>query len=1030
MPGTTPSLAPRRPVFPRWFGWILLVLGLAGVGVLLFLRPGPTTVRWTVEDLTADAVLQVYAKAAKGYHESRSDAEYVPGAPAARQVDFSVPGGHRLREIRLDFSQRPAEYRLVSVELGRGKGAGFRSWVRYGPAELAERWVLNDQVERVESGPGGLLLRTAGPDGYAQLPLDPQEWRSALPPAEVWTWRLLRAAGWAGLLLAAALALALVRSGWVERAGSPATPRWNRAVPFLYLGGLGLLAAAVYGPYLTFEKFYLFKDVANDTVDAFWPFFHALATHFREHGWPLWGFRWGVGASLAGSIGDPFALPLFLLPPDAVAFGFGWMQWAKVVAAGGFFYGWLRLAGGGRYAAAVGATLLAFCAVMVIRGNWIHYATEVVMVAFALFAFECWWKRRIWQLLPLAILFMVVRGVFLAYLWSTLFLLYALVRIWMDGGLTVRRSPALLTKLGVLYLLGLALAGALLLPSLHGLLTSPRVAGPEAQVGTLWGEPWGALNPPDILWSGLASLFAPDLIGRGNFYSGWSNYLEGFHTYAGLLVLLLLPQALREPDRRRRGLLVLALLAVAAYFLLPTVRYALNAFSGTYFKTSSFWITLVLAGGAALGLDGLVRRRHLQPWMLGLTVLAALLLLRYLVHGEEPARWIRTDETLPVYRQAFFLLLVYGALLLGLGFRPSRPWALLLLPVFLALEVLWFAGASSQDRWNIRSDVVERGGLYYDGAREAAEWLAVHDPTFHRVEKDTPSVHFNDALHQGYRGVQSYHSFNTGSYLRFLGEEGFAVDYRHRYHGSSYITGLDNRRLLESLLSVKYYLRPRGGGNPDAFFYEPVGTFGRAELYENRFALPLGVSYADAIPEAVVRGLPPSARDLLALRAAILPEEGIRAQGLPRLPAEEVAAAVALAGAGPADPGWREWVRAAVADRRASAVRWEETGPDRFVGTVSGRGGLLFLSIPAAEGWRFRLDGREVQPVLTHFGWWGVPVPPGPHELVATFHAPFARAGLVTSAVGLLLWLGLSALRVGRSGRRAWLVPAATGNRS
>lgn len=1025
MSGTQLHPVRPRPLLPAAAGWILLTLGIAGVGVLLFLRPGPTTVRWVVEDLSADAVLQVYAKAAQGYHESRSDAEYVPGAEAPRRVDFSVPGGNRLRAVRLDFSQWPAGYRLVSVELGRGRGAHFRPWVRYGPAELVERWAPNEQVELLDEGPAGIDLRTTGPDGYAELPLDPRAWAGAVPPAEVWTWRLLRMAAWTGLLLAVALALLLVRSGWVNRAGGPSTPRWNRAFPFLYLAGLGLLAAAVYAPYLTFEKFYLFKDVANDTVDAFWPFFHALAAHFREHGWPLWGFRWGVGASLAGSVGDPFALPLFLLPPDAVAFGFGWMQWAKVVAAGGFFYGWLRLAGGGRYAAAVGATLLAFCAVMVIRGNWIHYATEVVMVAFALFAFECWWKRRIWQLLPLAILFMVVRGVFLAYLWSTLFLLYALARIWMDGGLTARRTPALLAKLGILYLLGLALAGAVLLPSLHGLFTSPRVSGPEAQVGALWGEPWWALNSPDILWSGLASLFAPDLIGRGNFYSGWNNYLEGFHTYAGLLVLLLLPQALREPHRRRRWLLALALLAVAAYFLFPTVRYAMNAFSGTYFKTSSFWITLVLAGGAALGLDRLVRGRRLQPWLLGLTVLAALLLLRYLVHGEEPARWIRTDETLPVYRQAFALLPAYAGLLLALGFRPSRPWALLLLPVFLALEVVWFAGASSQDRWNIRSDVVERGGLYYDGAREAADWLAAHDPTFHRVEKDAPSVHFNDALHQGYRGVQSYHSFNPGSYLRFLGEEGFAVDYRHRYHGDSYITGLDDRRLLESLLSVKYYLRPRGGGNPDAFFYEPVRSFGRAELYENRFVLPLGVAYEQAVAESAVRALPPAARDLVALRAAILPSAVIGERGLPRLPAERVDEAVALAEAGPSDPGWRDWVRGAVADRRASAVRWEETGPDRLVGTTTGTGGLLFLAIPAAEGWRFRVGGRAVEPVPTHFGWWGVPVPPGEHELVATFHPPLARAGLVTSALGLFLWVGLSLLRMGRSGRGARLVPAA-----
>lgn len=1051
---------------------VLLFVG--GVGWNLFWTPAPNRVVLEVEELSADMLLQVYYQydriGLRDYFEFRSGTEFVHRGDGVRRVAFDLPGGRGLRELRIDAGPTGTGFTLRGVEFGYSFAYRTVPLGRIAPGDLAGRLTAGEGVV-VAAGAGGPRLR-AGPESAAGwfLPVERIEpW--SVPPDVLWRLRLQRMA-----VAAVAAGLIFFAGRWItggagvrslrgdgppgalrppedrvnaelqpgnadQRCPNDGSPGSRSGGAFrLSVGGLfgpcgirglplfalwvAVLGFLVYEPFLLFEKLFLFRDVASDSVDAFWPMFSHLGELWRESGVPFWSFAYGLGAPVFGWVGDPFLFALWALPPDVLPFGLGWIQFLKVLGAGCFFFLWLRTAGLLPTAAAVAATGLAFSAQMMIRGAWFHYATEVFLVAFALWAVESRVSKG--RTLPFvcAVALFCVRGPYGLALWSSLFCGYFLLRLWM------RREIGFRPVLGMVpfFLLGFGLGAVFLLPNAATIFLSPRVSGPEAQATGLLSRPFFDLNPPQEWLSSLAGLFAPDILGKGNSYSGWRNYLEGPHLYGGLLVVLLVPQAFFGRSRRTRWLLALALCAVGLYLLVPQARFFLNAYAASYYKMSSFWVTVVLAGAAGLALDRILRRGILGGKTLLVTLLAGVAFLLWIRFGGWPGRFVRIAESRLVFQQVLVLLPLYaGALWMiavpagsriggrslapgGTGARLIGRAGLVCLFGLLAWEVVVFGGGVQRDRLALRADTIATGGLYADDAAGAAAMIAAADSGFHRVARESMSVQLNDALLQGYFGLRSYHSFHPGSVLRFLGHHAFDPPYQYRRTGNSYINGLGDRYALETLLSVGYALAPLDP-NPPAPGYERWGRAGDVAIWRNRFFVPLGSVYRAVVSEEQMSGVAPEARDLIALTAAIVPGSELRRTGLPVL-ADEAIRERTEAVSSP-EEFFRFYQRDA--ERLAgNHLRIESFAQDRIRGRIKLKEpGMLFFSIPAEEGWRFRVNGEERKGLLVHYGFQGLPLPAGSHGVEVFYRPPLLNVGMAITLVSLagVILLGCRVLR-------------------
>ncbi|MBC2601119.1 YfhO family protein [Puniceicoccus vermicola] len=1005
--------------FLRWLKeknlWSVAALVILVVGVVssVFWQPAPNRVRVPIESNPEQTVLQVYYRygfpGPGSFFEYYSDKELIHQNDGVLVAEFELPGWRKLRAIRLDLGREVRSFQLGPVEFGYELAYKYYPLFSLNGEEILERWQKNDQIASGVVNEEGWTVETSGKDAYLVFPVSRDEWLGSLAPEDLWVlrgFRLLIYAMVSGLVF---LAGRLVRSGWLLKAGSPQTPRWNRWWGAVFFIGLLALGFVVYEPFLIFEKLYLFKDVATDSVDVFWPVYMHISHYFRTEGYPLWSFSIGTGQGLFNWIGDLFLFILYALPPVDIAFALGWVQLLKTLIAGLLFLGWLRMLGIGRYAASVGAVGLVFSAHMVIRGNWTHYASEVVMVAFALFAFECFLRKKIWHLIPLAILFLVIRGVFHTYVWSILFFSYALLRLWMEAGWKPKWIGLQVLRLGGCYLLGLGLSAFFLFPNLAEILSSPRVSGGESTVSGFASRGFFGINDAEEWLSSLYGLFAPDIMGRGNFYSGWRNYLEGPHLYVGTIMLLLIPQAFLGRSRRVKVVLGLALLAVVLYLFVPYARYFMNAFAGDYYKTSSFWVSLVIAGTGALALDNVVRRRRLNLGLLIVTLVLCLVALGFLKYSEFVMEWLRVNESRRVYRQVIILLFAYSGALVLMRSERQRSLGLLLLPLLLGWEVYQFAGQSTQDRLTLRGDSLETGAYYFDDTYSAIRMIEQADDEFYRVEKGNVSVHLNDPLGQGYNGLSSYYSFNAGGYLSFLGPQGFDVDYLVPGHRSSYVAGPGKRFALATLLSTKYFIARDWGDSVVPPAYQLWGRAGDALIYENTCFIPFGSIYFQRIEEDVVWQYPPESRDLLAFAAAIVPEEiGMTDASLvPELAQSEVKA-IAGRGTNQTADGWVNTYTELAHDLASTSVTWDEFGENRMEGSVRlEQPGIAFFSIPDNAGWKAEINGEAAEFFPIHFGFKALVLPSGDNQISIEYFPPYMKAGMFASGGSILVMVGL-----------------------
>lgn len=988
---------------------VALVITLVGLVSTAFWQPSPNRVHVPLIDNDEQTFLQVYYRygfpGPGSFFEYYSDLEFLHRSDDTLVADFELPGWRKLRAIRLDFGRNIVrDFKLGPVVFGYESMHRFYPLFELDGAEVLKRWQPNDQISSGVITDNSWTVHATDEDAYLVIPVSGEDWLGKLSNDTLWMLRGIRLIYFA---LAAGLIFLvgrLLRSGWLIRAGGSETTLWNRNWWVVFLLFVGTLGYFVYEPYLTFQRLYLFKDVAMDSVDVFWPIYMHISDYFRTEGYPLWSFSIGAGQGLFNWIGDPFLFILYAMSPPDVGLALGWVQFLKTIVAAIFFLGWLRLLGLGRYASAIATVGLVFSAHMVIRGNWTHYATEVVMVAFALFAFECFLHRKIWHLLPLAILFLVIRGVYHTYVWSLLFFGYALLRIWIEAGWKPKWIGAQILKLGGCYILGIGLSAVLLFPNLYEIFSSPRVSGSESGILEFAQSTPFSVNDTQEWLSSLYGLFAPDILGRGVFYSGWRNYLEGPHLYAGTLMFLLFPQAFIGRSRRVRTVLCIALVASLLYIFVPYARYFLNAFAGTYYKTSSFWITVIVAGFGAIALDNLVRRRKFSLRVLAVTLVVYLLALWLVRHSEFIIELVRVKESYRTYKQVIILLFAYsGALFLMRGAK-TRQYGLFLLPLLLSWEVVQFAGQVSQDRLVLRADSVETGAFYFDDSYSAIEMIKQSDSSFYRVEKQELSTSLNDPLGQGYHGLTSYYSFNAGGYLAFLGKEGFDTEYLDHGLGSSYVKGPGNRIALATLLSTKYFLAREKNKKEPPPHYSAWGRAGNVLIYENDCFVPFGVVYSEWISEDRMRELPPAVRDLVAFAAATIPIQTAEVlQDVSEISDEKISSIQTAEVTGE----WDETYRSLAKTLATTSVQWSELGQNRMRGQVSlNQSGIAYFSIPNNEGWAAELNGQTVDLFPVHFGFVGLELPPGNHEILLTYFPPYMKAGMFFSGLSVLILLG------------------------
>lgn len=777
----------------------------------------------------------------------------------------------------------------------------------------------------------------------------------------------------------------------------------------VYFAVLLCTAGLVYWQFLLFRKVYIYSyDIASDSYLQNFPMFLHLADYLKQTGFPFWSFNVGLGQNIyASAYIEPFTLFAALFGRNIMPFLLGYMQVAKILLAGSFFYGYLRLLPLSRSSAMVGGLLYSFCGEMIARGGWFSYPLEVVSVAVLLYCFELFLQKDKW---PAFAVGMLVLGVLLRGYYVLLFTMiiacYGIVRFILVKRFNIKEFLIFLSKSAAAVILGLGMSAVIAVPSLYYQINSPRVSGGNSMIGTLVHTPLYTINSLEEMTTTFFRMLQSDLMGSASNFTGVGNYLEAPLFYCGLLTLLLVPQAFRYYKRKQKIVHGLMLFVTMLYLFSTYFRLILNGFSGGYFKISGFFVVVVWLYLMAHALETIYRHRSVNLPLLLCT--AAFLAVPVVLTMYFKPKYIVEMVAGPVV----VLIVLYTLLLLYAGGKLPRALLHSSMPggqegrmmtakiaIFLlsAFEVITFSYNTVNNRILLRAQDVNSGTGYYDDTNNAVTIVKNRDKGFYRMEKDYVSVFLCDSIAQQFYGTKSYQGFNSAGTLEFYTEMA-----PKQMIAASYLYGFGSDPLFNSFVSVKYYISQSPKLKIDGF--DRIGGIGKLSIYENRYAVPFGTVYTKYITHADFDKLSDAGKKLTLLSAVVLEDGAPAPAGLTQTQGNNFSG----------KDGSLDYLAAyenSAAALSKTALSISSQTQNEIKGEVTNvQAGEMFFTIPFDPGWLAYVDGKKVPTRNLSCGFTGFSVPAGQHEIRVSFIPPLFKESAVVSLISIGLYAAAVAL--------------------
>jgi uncharacterized membrane protein YfhO len=762
---------------------------------------------------------------------------------------------------------------------------------------------------------------------------------------------------------------------------------------YLCLGIVLLIAFFVYHEYLMMSKVFYFKDIGSDSYNYNYPCIYHLTGYIAKYGLPKWSFTYGMGQnSLPFFLRDPFDILLILLGREHLHYTTIFKEILKILLSGWVFFSYLKTLRLSNFTAIVGALLFSFCGFMVVGGGWYLFSFETFNFALLLLGVELLFANRKFWVFTFAIALICLSQPFNLYVYGLFMFFYVLFRLLQQEKRDIGTMLAFIGKLAGLGVLAMLITAPFLAENIIQLLESPRGSGTNSYAKILSSQPMFDFPQPELFGTCMLRLFSSDMLGTGNDFKGWMNFLEAPMLYCGLPCLVLMPQVFQFLDKRKRIIFAIFFALWILPLVFPYFRYAFWLFTGDYFRAYSIFVAFVLLYYAIIALDFIVAQQKVNWIVLLGTVILLYVLLNYPYFTEN-----NINTGVSVFVSVFIIL--YAVLLFLVG----RKFNIALLQygfLFLvAVELIYLSGKSVNDRNPITASELQDRSGYNDNTIEAVKYLKQADKSFFRIDKtytSTPAMHgsLNDGMVQDYYGTTEYNPFNQVYYIYYLQLMGIS-DKRDELQ-SRWAQGLSNHPILESENRVKYFLAKDRINPLWAAIADTVGTQGNVKIFRNKFLLPFGYTYSAYIRESVFEGLPSLQKEFLSLQTAVVKDADVdKFAGLKEFQLKDTLP----------PNGFNFDIYRRMTDELAKdSLSLSQIGETDIKGSISlAANKILYLPVPYDGGWHLTVDGKPTNKLILFAGMTGVMLPAGNHQVAMHYELRYFYTGLIASFIGFVI---------------------------
>lgn len=728
-----------------------------------------------------------------------------------------------------------------------------------------------------------------------------------------------------------------------------------------------------------------FFTLIADPIDQTLPEQYNLINIIEESGFSMWSFYKGLGQqSTVGNpnwTGDLFALLPMLDGKMLIPYCYGFVAVLKIFLSGMFFYKFLEELNVAPFTRVLFSFFYAFNGHMVCRGLWFHYATEVVFAALLLWALEryCRGKKL---LFPAALgLLFLSRNAAYVYIYSGLSYLYIILRHSFMYGFNLKKQIINIGKFIPWYLLGLGISAILIFPGIYYLLASPRMHDVLAipSFTTLLNVITVVLKSFSCSIMGAVSTTGPSGV-----------ILEDPILYCGIFTMLIFTQIFRfrQTPKREKNIVYIMLGLIVIYYIFPIAKYFLNAFSATYYKTSSFWsiIFLLLSGvyvlnKIELGKEHFSRSVFLFTALLYLGILGVIYVFRHNI--------IQTN--------ALVLVLVTILLLAGVCCLIKSPRRCGLLVLLISVvEVGINVNLEITDEHFLHLGKETRSDYYNEALQYTIDSLKEQDDSLYRII--TATGFYNYSQRYSYMGVSNYSSISSSPVYDFFS----FFDLLFSPDSPGIFPDFNERYMLNTLVGVKYYIK----NSPEATIpegFEYAFRLGNYDVYQNTQYLPLGYVYDSYISEEDLQDRSDTIKDFSVLNAVMLSEEDIAVleeNGL-NIPEYDLTDILPY---GDSEIPYDDYADA-VSHLRKTPFTIDYFSQNHIEGNVTLKeDGVLFLSIPCEKGWHLKVNGEDTDYICGNAGFISVPLEAGTYAIELSFVTKMLIPGAVVSTISVLIW--------------------------
>lgn len=756
--------------------------------------------------------------------------------------------------------------------------------------------------------------------------------------------------------------------------------------PFCFLTILIVgISAIVYWEFIINDRYFL---LVSDALTQFIIEQMTLLEQISEGVFPMWSFEKGFGAQITVGnpnwLGDPFAVAGILVSvivgEETLPYVIGVISVLKVILSTYLFALYLRefdIKTKNNYEILIiFSVLYAFNGHAIMRGAWIHYMTEVTLVALWLLGLEKYLKNKTKLLFPisLAVLF-VSRNVAYVYVYSVLTFLYLILRTLAQGKYDLKKIILCIAKMIPYYILGLLISAIMVLPGLYQMFESARVDVDNINILANCFK----INSAQDMALAFARSFSPGInpLGLTHGYEG-INYLENPIPYCGILCMLLIPQiwGFKKGNERLNNFFKGLIILVVLYYVFKCPRLILTAFSSSAYKISSFWTNITLLGTSAFIFREIRSgRQKLHKGLLNMSVMiyGMVFILIYVT------------EIIPIVPVSMVLIIVFsGCYTIYFNYIDRIQQGGIFLIIIVSIEVILM---SCQIYSSLEYEDVESTDYYINGNGEL-EGIYMEEESLSRVTKSTITI-ANEPQIENYYGTSVYTSVDSEYMLDFY--EYFEIE-RALYFVLDGIYGYER---LESLTSVRYCIseEERDG-------YEFIMALDEEwSVYENENYLPLGFMYNEVVLNTSIEDYSSEFKQQIALEAIILLEEEYN----------EVSVLTNISEYELVEYGdLEEEYQQAVEERNQETMVINSFDDNYIEGYIDiEESGLLFLSIPYDKGWKAIVNGTECDVIRANIGFSAIMLENGENDIVLSYETPYLKLGVIISGISITIWLGL-----------------------